>query len=121
MGLDGEGEAVGMLWGGSGEASQPPGRLLLKAISMRFGGVLLEALGGVLGGSLGLLGSLEASWGPLWGILEALGGFLGVQEAKLEQNLVVGGFRFPGGPSWKRLGVVFWVLGGHFGFNFEAF
>ena len=112
MGLDGlraseplwesSGEAVGILWGGSGEASQPPGRLLLKAISMRFGGVLLEALGNVLGGALGDL--LGASWKSLRCILEALGG-------------VVGGFRtqnWSRTSSWtvsvfreNRLGVVF--------------
>ena len=46
-------EAVGMLWGCSGEASQRPLRLLLKAISMRFGGVLLELLGAFLGGGRG--------------------------------------------------------------------
>ena len=68
---------------------------------------------------------MGASWRRLRGLFGAFwrlwGGFLGVQEAKLEQNFVMDGFRFPGGPSWKRLGVVFWVFGGHFGLNFEAF
>jgi hypothetical protein len=53
--------------------------------------------------------------------LEVLGRFLGILEAKLEKNIVMDGFRFSGGPSWRRLGVVFRVFGGRFGLDFEAF
>ena len=71
------------------------------------------------------MGLLGASWGRLGGllgcILEVLGRFLGILEAKLEKNIVMDGFRFSGGPSWRRLGVVFRVFGGRFGLDFEAF
>ena len=83
---------------------------------------MLISFGDVFGRSLGLLG---ASWGRLGGllgcILEVLGKFLGILEAKLEKNIVMDGFRFSGGPSWRRLGVVFRIFGGRFGLDFEAF
>ena len=82
-------------------------------------------LGASWGGLEGLEDILGASWGRLGGllgfILEVLGRFLGILEAKLEENIVLGGFRFSGGPSWRRLRVVFRVLGDRFGLDFEAF
>ena len=56
--------------------------------------------------------------GPLGGLLGSFGGILGVSwrrlgglevflDAKLELDIVLYGFHFPGGPSWRRLGVVF--------------
>ena len=80
------------------------------------------SFGDVFGKSLGLLGAFWGRLGGLLGcILEVLGRLLGILEAKLERNIVMDGFRFPGGPSWRRLGVVFVVFGGRFGLNFEAF
>ena len=52
-------------------------------------------LGGVLGASWSVLGSLGASWGRLGGILERLG----ASKSRL-------------GSSWKRLGGVLGRLGG---------
>ena len=42
-------------------------------------------------------------------------------KCKIELEIVLRGFHFPKGPSWCCVGDVFWVLGGHFGINFQAF
>ena len=64
---------------------------------------------GAVGGVFGLLGLLRASfgasWGPLGGSWVRLGSLLGVLDAKLELDIVLYGFHFPGGPSWRHLGV----------------
>ena len=89
----------------------------------------LGALGGAfrrLWGSWGpLWGLLGASWGPLGSSLEGFGRVLGGSGGNFgvehRYATVMDGFRFPAGPSWRRLGVDVLLWGGPFGLNFDAF
>ena len=85
----------------------------------------LEPLGGLLRALGDVLGDFWRPFGWPWKLFES---FLGVfwqsfggLGCKIELEIVFRGFFLPKEPFWKHLGDVFWVFGGHFGLNFEAF
>ena len=70
------------------------------------------------------MGVCGTSWGSLGVFRKDLGGFgglWGVWDAKLELDILLYGFHFPGGPSWRRLGIGFELLRNHFDVVFEGF
>ena len=74
-------------------------------------------------GPLTSLGSVfGASWGSFGGDVEGdLAVFSGLCRQYLGLNIVMDGFGFPEGPSWRRLGRNFEARGGHFGFILKGF
>ena len=64
---------------------------------------------------------LGAFWRLVGGLLDVFWRSFGGLKCKIKLEIVLRGFHFPKGPSWCCVGDVFWVLGGHFGINFQAF